>query len=77
MENYIIISGAPLWALLGLIAVLFICLIVIGCSYVNECRENQHYKDKCHKLCRELSILQLTAMENKVRCTPNADRSKQ
>jgi len=67
MDNYIIVSGAPLWVCLGLIAVIFICLIILGRSYIKECRENQHYKDKCHKLCRELSILQLNAMSNDVK----------
>ena len=67
MDNYITISGAPLWVCLGLIAVIFICLIILGRSYIKECRENQYYKDKCHRLCRELSICQLEAMSQDVR----------
>ena len=67
MDNYIIISGAPLWVCLGLVAVIFICFILLGCFYVKECRENQYYKDKCHKQCRELSILRLDAISNDIK----------
>lgn len=63
MDNYIIISGAPLWVCLGLLAGIFICFILLGRSYIKEYRENQYYKDKCHRLCREISVLQLNAIK--------------
>ena len=77
MDNYIIISGAPLWVFLGLMVIIFICFIFLGCSYIKECRENQYYKDKCHRLCRELSVSQLNAISNEIKVgNIKANRSK-
>ena len=67
MDNFILISGPSLWALLGLIAVITVALIVLGVSYVKECRDKQYYHDKYRALCREHSILQLEALSSEVK----------
>ena len=78
MDNYIFISGAPLWVFLGIAIIFVIFFIVLGCAYIKECRENQYYKERCHKLCRELSILQLNAIDDDFkRWKANGDRSKE
>lgn len=61
MDNYITISGASLWVFLALAAVVLIALIILGVSYIKECRDKQYYHDKYRALCREYSYLQLNA----------------
>lgn len=61
MDNCILISGAPLWVILGFAAMVMIEFIILGCAYIKECRDKQYYHDKYRALCREHSYLQLNA----------------
>ncbi len=67
MDNYIIISGPSLWVFLALLAIIIIGFLIMGRSYLKAERGKQYYQERCHKLCRELSILQLNAMSNDVK----------
>ena len=67
MDNYITISGSSLWAFLILLAIIIIGFLVMGYSYLKAEKDKQYYQERCHKLCRELSILQLNAMSNDVK----------
>ena len=78
MENYLLISGAPLWVGLVLICMILICIAIVGTSYVKEIRENEYHKEKCHKLTREISALKLELMCYELKVGKiNGDRSQQ
>ena len=61
MSNYITISGASIWVLLGLLALILIALVALGVSYVKAERDKEHYQTKYRCLVREYSLLQLDA----------------
>lgn len=77
MDNYIIISGPSLWVFLVLLAVIIIGFLAMGHSYLKAEKDKQYYQERCHRLCRELSISQLNAISNDVKVgNVNANRSK-
>lgn len=67
MSNYIYVSGEALWVFLALLAIIIIGFLIMGYSYLKAERDKQYYQERCHKLCRELSILQLSAISNEVK----------
>lgn len=67
MDNYIILSGAQLWVFLALLAIIIIGFFIMGYSYLKAERGKQYYQERCHRLCRKLSICQLEAMSQDVR----------
>ena len=67
MDNYIILSGAQLWVFLALLAIIIIGFLIMGRSYLKAERDKRYYQERCHKLCRKISILQLNAMSNDVK----------
>ena len=73
MSNYIYVSGEAMWVFLALLAIIIIGFWIMGYSYLKTERDKQYYQERCHKLCRELSILQLSA----IRGDTNGDRSEE
>lgn len=73
MSNYIYVTGEAMWAFLALLAIIIIGFLIMGYSYLKAERDKQYYQERCHKLCREISILQLSA----IRGDTNGDRGKE
>ena len=59
MNNYIVISGLPLWICLGILFLIFICMLILGINYIRAEKERQKYKEKYRNLLHEYNVVAL------------------
>ena len=58
MENYIFISGIPLWIFLVLLSLIVLSLILLGRAYITTANENVRLKQHNTRLRQENILLE-------------------
>ncbi len=67
MENYIFISGIPLIVCLILLALIIVCLFLLGRAYIDAAQENARLKKHNILLRQENSLLQAECYHNSLK----------